>query len=480
MAGENTIMSVQGREGAPVRIAVVGHTNTGKTSLMRTLTRDTGFGEVSSRPSTTRHVEGARLIADGVACVELFDTPGMEDPIALLEALEAIPSPDEERLDGPARVELFLQSHAARGRYEQEAKVLRQMLASEAALYVIDVRDPVLAKHRDELTILGGCAIPLLPVLNFARAASANESQWREALSRLGLHAVVRFDTVAPERDGERRLYATLATLLDVHRAALEKLIAAREREALARHEAALRLVAELLIDVAAAVVFVPGGPPTALEDAVADLNERVREREHACVHALLALYRFRKDDVDADNLPLMENRWESDLFDPETLRAMGLKLGASAVAGAVAGAGIDLMVGGITLGAAAAIGALAGGGLQAMRQFGGRLRGSLTGQQKLVVNDAILRLLALRQTHLIDALERRGHAAVVPIERFVAEASLWRDGALPRALRKARSHPDWSALYAPLDDETRRARAVASLVDELTAQAGAGASAQA
>ena len=30
--------------------AVVGHTNTGKTSLLRTLTRDVGFGQVSDRP----------------------------------------------------------------------------------------------------------------------------------------------------------------------------------------------------------------------------------------------------------------------------------------------------------------------------------------------------------------------------------------------------------------------------------------------
>ncbi|WP_200870248.1 GTPase, partial [Pseudomonas aeruginosa] len=43
----------------PLILAVVGHTNTGKTSLLRTLTRDRGFGEVSHRPSTTRHVEGA-------------------------------------------------------------------------------------------------------------------------------------------------------------------------------------------------------------------------------------------------------------------------------------------------------------------------------------------------------------------------------------------------------------------------------------
>jgi len=50
-----------------LKLAVVGHTNVGKTSLLRTLTRDVGFGEVSHRPSTTRHVEGARLSVDGEA-----------------------------------------------------------------------------------------------------------------------------------------------------------------------------------------------------------------------------------------------------------------------------------------------------------------------------------------------------------------------------------------------------------------------------
>ena len=35
-----------------LRVAVVGHTNTGKTSLLRTLMRDVNFGEVSDRPAT--------------------------------------------------------------------------------------------------------------------------------------------------------------------------------------------------------------------------------------------------------------------------------------------------------------------------------------------------------------------------------------------------------------------------------------------
>ena len=65
---------------APLKLAVVGHTNVGKTSLLRTLTRDVGFGEVSHRPSTTRHVEGARLSVDGEPLLDLYDTPGLKTP----------------------------------------------------------------------------------------------------------------------------------------------------------------------------------------------------------------------------------------------------------------------------------------------------------------------------------------------------------------------------------------------------------------
>ena len=48
----------------PLSLAVVGHTNTGKTSLLRTLLRDGAFGEVADAPSTTRHVERS-AVSDG-------------------------------------------------------------------------------------------------------------------------------------------------------------------------------------------------------------------------------------------------------------------------------------------------------------------------------------------------------------------------------------------------------------------------------
>src|SRR3546814_16693175 len=89
----------------------------------------------------------------------------------------------------------------------------------DAGLYGVDVRDPVLGKHKDELAILASCGHPLLPVLNFIRSPEQRLTAWREALGRLGLHAIVEFDTVAPALDGEAQLYDKLALLLDKHAA---------------------------------------------------------------------------------------------------------------------------------------------------------------------------------------------------------------------------------------------------------------------
>jgi hypothetical protein len=428
-----------------LKLAVVGHTNVGKTSLLRTLTRDVGFGEVSHRPSTTRHVEGARLSVDGEALLELYDTPGLEDAIALLDYLERLDRPGE-RLDGPARLARFLDSSESRQRFEQEAKVMRQLLASDAGLYVIDAREPVLAKYRDELAVLASCGKPLLPVLNFVSSPQHREPDWREALARLGLHALVRFDSVAPPEDGERRLYESLALLLESARGQFERLIADQQAQREVRRHSAAGLIAEMLIDSAACRRSV-ASESSQVQLAIEDLHKAVRQREQKCVESLLKLYGFRRDDASASDLPLLDGRWGDDLFNQETLKLLGVRVGSGIAAGAAAGAGVDLLVGGITLGAAALVGAIAGGALQTARSYGGRLLGKLKGQRELTIDDAVLRLLALRQRMLLQALEARGHAAMDSIKLSTPQDKTWREGKLPDALHKARAHPQWSSL---------------------------------
>ncbi|HAB90996.1 MAG TPA: DUF3482 domain-containing protein, partial [Pseudomonas sp.] len=290
------------------------------------------------------------------------------------------------------------------------------------------------------------CGKPLLPVLNFVNSTEQREPAWREVLARLGLHALVRFDTIAPPQDGEQRLYENLSLVLDSQRPRLQRLIEHNQTQVLVRRKAAYRLIAELLIDVSACRRSVH---PDQLEEAIQDLHRDVRQREQTCVEALLKLYAFRKDDAQASALPLEEGRWGDDLFNPATMKQLGIKVGGGMAAGAATGVGIDLLTGGLSLGMATVVGAAVGGLTQTFRNYGERLKGKWRGERELTVNDSTLRLLAIRQQRLLNALEQRGHAAQARIQMDTPLEQQWREGELAQSLKTARAYPAWSSLNA-------------------------------
>ncbi len=358
--------------GRVLTIAVVGHTNTGKTSLLRTLTRDSGFGEVSPHPATTRHVEGAAVLVDGRPVMELFDTPGLEDSISLLDQLKTESA--RTRAEGLDQIRGFLDSKAAKRRFAQEAKALRQVLASDMALYVVDARDRVLGKHSDELEILARCATPVMPVLNFTVHPDARVSEWRDHLSRVNMHAVAEFDTVVLDEASEQRLYDKMRTLMDAHAATLSKLIDDRRRQREELVRASSEIIADLLIDATAHVVSVPLDDPAQETASMDTLRDAIRQREQQCVSRLLELHRFRPEDCEPDVLPTVDGRWGLDLFSPEALKHFGVSTGGAIAAGALAGLVVDAMSGGTSMGAATATGATIGGLIGGGRKLGRRL----------------------------------------------------------------------------------------------------------
>jgi len=439
----------------PLRIAVVGHTNAGKTSLLRTLTRRVDFGEVSDRPGTTRHVEAIDLRVDGHGAVRFLDTPGLEDAVALLAHAATLPG--ETRLE---RVRQFLAGPEARGAFEQEAKVLRTLLEqADAAFVVIDTREAVLPKYRDEIELLAACGRPLMPVLNFVRGGAGRESEWRAMLAEAGLHAVVRFDAAAPFTGAEADLYNDLGTLLPQRRDDLRAIVRHLEREAAERRTEACLLIAEVLVDNAALrepVDSAAWGDEAQRSSAIEGLRQRARARAQRGVDALLALYGFRPGDAAEAPLPRLDGRDSLDLFNPEVLRQAGLRLGGGAAVGAALGVVADLAVGGASLGAGAALGGALGGAVsQGWGPFGRRMLGLLRGVRELSVEEAALYAMAEDQLRLVLALERRGHGAASTAAAAAGVASAGRTaasdpayGALAeavRATRTARAHPHWA-----------------------------------
>ncbi len=434
------------RHEQPIAIAVVGHTNAGKTSLLRTLTRRASFGEVSNRPGTTRHVESIDLRIASRAAVRFFDTPGLEDSVALWDYLQTL-APGATRLD---RVRAFLQGPEARASFEQEAKVLRSMLEVDAAFYVIDCREPVLPKYRCEIEILASCARPVMPVLNFVRDAAHREPEWQALLRASGLHAQVRFDAVAPFVGSEGQLYHDLATLLPAKRATLVEIEVHLAQEAEARRHAACIGIAELLVGLAAlrrGLAKASFSDPTRRAVFVREFQNLVLGQTRACVDAVLDIYGFRRDEAELAHLPWLDGRWEHDLFEPATLVQAGKRLGTGAVVGASIGVVADLAVGGLSLGAGAALGGALGGALtQGLSPLGRRLLARARGLQEITLEDALLQLLAMRLLALLRVLEQRGHAASERIAP-TPDDGLDQDDRLqplPTLLRAARAHPEW------------------------------------
>jgi predicted GTPase len=451
------------KTGDPINIAVVGHTNAGKTSLLRTLTRQVRFGQVSDRPGTTRHVEAIDLDIDGQTLLRYFDTPGLEDSVALQYHLKQMP----ETLTPPDRVRALLDGPEARGVFEQEAKVLRQMLASDAAIYVIDCREPLLPKYRSEIEVLNTCARPIMPVLNFVRSEHSREPEWREVLAAYGLHAAVLFDAVAPFVGAERQLYEDLSVLMRQRKATLQTVLLDLDRQAGERRAASAQRVADTLISAAAMRREVS---PETLADAqakealVTAFRAELVGSVRRCVHDLLQMHGFERDDASLEVLPWTSDRWASDLFNPETLATVGRLLGRGAAAGAAVGFTLDLALAGMSLGAATALGAAIGGAVsQGWGQAPRMLRNKIMGIEELTLDNSVLVLLADHLTHLCQVLQARGHAAQDTIELRMAPSSSYRKALLQllEPLQQARAHPEWEHRAGQSRDHSRRREAL-------------------
>ncbi|WP_070989878.1 GTPase/DUF3482 domain-containing protein [Halofilum ochraceum] len=444
----------------PLQMAVVGHTNAGKTSLVRTLLRSNDFGEVDDRGGTTRAVLSAPLTAGGQTLILLHDSPGLENAPELLDWLEQRRA---NRHDGPARIRELLDDPRARTRFDQEAHVLELMEKIDVALYVLDAREPVLEKYRDELAILGDCARPIVVVLNFTASPESREQEWRTALAGLGLHTVVDFDAAVRDPATEWRLYRKLRAQLDAFAPLLDQWLDHRKHEEAERRKAALTAIAELLIDAAACSRTVPVHES---EQALEEIQTAVRRREQGCVETLLDLYRFGDTDYRGDNLPLSGGEWRQDPFDPETLRHYGIRTGGYLGAGVGGGAAFDLTTGGLSLGAGTLAGTLAGAGASLVHGLGPRTYNRLRGYRHLGIDDAALQLLARRQTDLLTALIKRGHANRTALTTTTTERT--EPTRLPHALRRARHHSMWSSLNRNTHHDATRAAAVTSLSREL------------
>lgn len=447
----------------PLSVVVVGHTNAGKTSLLRTLTRDKQFGEVSPRNATTRHVEKTSVTIAGKHVLALYDTPGFEDSIAFhayLQQFSATPVRKE-------RLAAFLESPEAQGRFEQQAKVIKLLLKEiDALIYVIDTTEEPFRKYECELDVLSMCGIPVLPVLNFVGTKGSHETSWERILKDKHFHVKTSFDAVAPVFGSERLLYSKLGVLLDAHSEALMKIANALDDEAAQRKISALSVLADLLINVAAFRITVDGNEQEPSEQTLSVIQERVRSIEGAASDAVLTIYGFDRSDVQGFDISAISTNKEKDLFNADAIMEAKRRLGIAAIIGSTVGLGIDVALAGVTLGAGAILGgAMAGILADSAKEIWAWAKAKYKGLIDLSIDDATLSVLMDRQLELIEALSSRSHAAKSPTTSTSCESQSYRRWTkIAKLLSKARLHPEWSRIGDAYKEKTERKKLVIKL----------------
>ncbi|MDG2021139.1 MAG: GTPase/DUF3482 domain-containing protein [Phycisphaerales bacterium] len=449
----------------PLRIAVVGHANTGKTSLLQTLLRRRDFGIVSPTGGTTRSVTAGEILDEEEILAVILDTPGLEDSIRLRNLIES--SRTDRREDPRTLLDRFLASPAASDSNELalEASSLQAAMNADVLLYAIDARDEPQPRHLDELAVLGMTARPLIPLLNFTARPEADADSWRDACARQGLHATVSFDAIVFDDAGEARLLDAIRTLAPTRSDAIDAWRRLRESERTDAIAGASEIAADFLIDAAAAIIVTEPASrevtdrENAFGTATTTLLDGLREHEARSMHRIADIFGFSGQEADAALLEITDAMGGVDFAGNASLERAGLWAAGAGTGLVAAGAIVDLAVGGISLGGFTALGAV-GAAIGAIGGSGSKILRRLRGQDEVRIGETGLTLLHLRQRATIDAFLKRGHAAIEParIETTVSEALTARsDDDAGKLLTEARGHPTWSRLSKP--DEWRGGR---------------------
>ncbi|MDB4380459.1 GTPase domain-containing protein [Mariniblastus sp.] len=186
-------------EACPFIISVVGHTNTGKTSIVRTLSGEEGFGKTKNTSGVTEKPESVWIQWKGHNVWNCHDTPGFE------MAQEAVSKFGRNvEFDEAIR---YLKDNRKKLELELEYLALQNVEKASLILYVINVGSPPSDRHADELLLLGRSGKPIIPIFNFCKEGEKAFKEWRDFLRKEKLHTFVKFDSFENTIDDKINLF---------------------------------------------------------------------------------------------------------------------------------------------------------------------------------------------------------------------------------------------------------------------------------
>ena len=342
------------------KFAVVGHPNKGKSSIVSTLVESSGI-QISNIPGTTVDSEVYPMRIKDKVLYELVDTPGFQRPRKVLAWLKENSSSADDR---PQTVAKFVEIHQQDKNFHDECELLKPLLGGAGILYVVDGSKPYGVEYEAEMEILRWTGRPRMALINLISEGDYVE-EWRTALDQY--FAIVRvFDAMRADASKRIGLLKSFAELNEAWQPSLLSAVEVLEADQTQRRKRSAKAIASLLNSALTTkqnkTIAEGADPEPIIEKLTEKLKEALRELEQKARKEVEYIYRHQN----IERKEAMMEFLEFDLFSSETSELFGLSksqiITSGAASGAVAGLGVDVMLGGASLLLGSGIGALIGG----------------------------------------------------------------------------------------------------------------------
>jgi len=345
-------------------LAIMGHPNAGKSSVVATLTENDRI-DIDKRAGTTTRSDEYPVIIDGRTILRFIDTPGFQNPTDILEWFQS--HQNEIDLAGA-----FVAAHRDDPLFSHDRALLEPISQGAGIILVVDGSKRIKEKDRTEMELLRLTGRPRMAVLNNLSTLQKHMPAWQDALSRT-FNSIREFNAHRATYGERIRLLQSLKGIDQRWEPQLEATIESFERDWERRVDQTVTTILTLLKDSL-------GHKTTRYlkVEEVADDAEREGIREtmsEAFENDLRGLEIKAQEQIRAHfhhnvwNLP-PDSLLKKDLFSEDVENSLGLNkqqlILAGAAGGAATGGVIDLGVGGLSFGTGALIGAVAGGALGA------------------------------------------------------------------------------------------------------------------
>jgi len=405
------------------KFAVVGHPNKGKSSIVASLALDDSI-QIGNTPGTTQIKRGFPLKVDGEIVYELFDTPGFQRARRVFAWLE-----EHGDVSADKRVDVvrqFVLEHRDNKQFRDEVELLEPILNGAGIIYVVDASKPYGAEYEVEMEILRWCGQPSMAILNLIGNEDYRE-EWSRALGQY-FRMVRTYNPISAGHEEHIELLESMAQLKEQWTKPIKKAIDILDRLYDEKIEESMLSIGEYMKRVLSYVEVkkIYGEEATDEEEEMS--KEAYREKllgfekkERKKIEKI-----WNHSHVEKSDITLSVD--EVGLFSKESASIFGLSqkelILTGASAGAVTGAGFDLMVAGHSLFLGSLIGGVVGG-VGAMFGFDNiyevKVLGQSLGKRELSIgpmqNLNFPYVLLGRSLYHASRIAKRSHASRVKLE---------------------------------------------------------------